>query len=1519
VAITQEDLVVKVGVDSDDAAKEFSSVEKSLQNIEKTLQVVANQLMKQESAFRTVSKSAQGFNQTLETTALAMDTFIAAGIGITALRVAKQFEPMDKAVKAAGASVLRFNSDLVKLATVTSAKVRPGFLGMAEAGFIVAPLLALLGQRASEAENDFLQFSGTLAIVASILIGGFSAAIAFTLAKVGELIAAIGGGLIDAMNRFELEAQKVESATSRMNATIEAFAETVGEEAIGSTEMWNEQLEKLNDTTAFTRDEISKSISLLVSEADVLGLTLAQNNKLLEASASIAEATGDSLLDTSKALVSGLAGNSQAVLALGINIREAAIANTKFVQETGKAVTQLSEQEKVSARLEKIFSRAEKAALSLSLAELTIVDATNILNKRLNELEIQLGQNSIVTQALLRVQTALVDTILQIPKPLLNLIGAFQDFLGVFLLVTGTVLKYVLIIGTLVTAYKLLNVVVIESSRVQTTLNAVFAKASAATGAQVIATNSLSAALINLSRVLRANILTTFLNLGKSLVAFTKGFAVLAVKAAPFIAIAVAIGTALAAVVQAIREVVKELGEIKTQLDETFGEMEDSIGVLDRFKDAWLILKEVGIRAFRFLVESVKIGIFSLLEGFERLSLGITKFSQKIPFVKKSQDEFNATVARSEARIKALEAAASKSGDSLANVFRPISLEALKAEESIKKAEKAAKELADKVKPLGKEIKNALSISVLGTEFEKAILARKNAISELDKVIKDTSSTADQVTQAQINVEKARLDILKLRKDTLSDVANIERQLNLESLSDGEKRIQQIKLSSEERIDLLEKVKSGLMALGNVEQGQINRIDELINKTKILGQQGIDEERAKQIAEENKQLLDQQIALQQIQAENANLIAEFSGSEDDRLNALQKGLDLQNKQLDAKLMEIQLNKQLSAEQKANLGAEIELRKQLNEAQAQRARKQANASALGLDFGQIQQGLGEGAANLASAAGSMLAGPLAAIGAANAVLDAAQGLVNAIPDLLNKLGDLIGSITDLPKAITEGLKNVVDEFIRFVSEFIPNIITGIADKLEVLVEGIFISLPDAIFNLFVSLPDVIIDGLLARLPEIIQKLIVGFVRLTTILPIELAKATPALALGLVEGVIKAIPEIVGAIVSGIKIAINELGSSLGLGKLFDIGGLGDELGEELDKVKEIGSGVGSQLFQVLDLQAEARGISKAEEIGKNISSAFERGKMLLQQIIDGLLNVWRKIVDFFDEKVIQPLVKAWRGVFDFFMNLGVMFDEMIIQPLITNFKGLIDLLQQGFELIFEGLDAVFKPIAKLFMDTFNGIIKLFEDPIGTLKGLFEQGKKAFQDIAKVLTKPFTLIANALGADIDFSDLADAATQAGQKLGDAFIAAIKAPFNTLIDVMNGLKLSKVEPSFSVLGKKVKFTLIPDVDLIPGTIERFQTGGLVPGSGSGDIVPALLEPGEFVLNRSAVQGLGLNTVQNLNRGNQPAGNVTNEFKFGNVIVQDAGDAEKTARKLMPEIKKQLKRATTDGEFIINSRGVR
>ena len=50
--------------------------------------------------------------------------------------------------------------------------------------------------------------------------------------------------------------------------------------------------------------------------------------------------------------------------------------------------------------------------------------------------------------------------------------------------------------------------------------------------------------------------------------------------------------------------------------------------------------------------------------------------------------------------------------------------------------------------------------------------------------------------------------------------------------------------------------------------------------------------------------------------------------------------------------------------------------------------------------------------------------------------------------------------------------------------------------------------------------------------------------------------------------------------------------------------------------------------------------------------------------------------------------------------------------------------------------------------------------------------------------------------------------------------------------------------------------------GVIRRFARGGVVPGSGDGDTVPAMLMPGEFVIRKKAVQAIGADKLHDMNK---------------------------------------------------------
>ena len=94
----------------------------------------------------------------------------------------------------------------------------------------------------------------------------------------------------------------------------------------------------------------------------------------------------------------------------------------------------------------------------------------------------------------------------------------------------------------------------------------------------------------------------------------------------------------------------------------------------------------------------------------------------------------------------------------------------------------------------------------------------------------------------------------------------------------------------------------------------------------------------------------------------------------------------------------------------------------------------------------------------------------------------------------------------------------------------------------------------------------------------------------------------------------------------------------------------------------------------------------------------------------------------------------------------------------------------------------------------------------------------------------------------------------KLASAFarVADSLAPIIPLIATIGAAKLGQFA-LFGSLGRGRKQG---------GRINKFATGGVVPGQGNSDSVPAMLTPGEFVIRKSSVKAIGANRLQKMNR---------------------------------------------------------
>ena len=78
-----------------------------------------------------------------------------------------------------------------------------------------------------------------------------------------------------------------------------------------------------------------------------------------------------------------------------------------------------------------------------------------------------------------------------------------------------------------------------------------------------------------------------------------------------------------------------------------------------------------------------------------------------------------------------------------------------------------------------------------------------------------------------------------------------------------------------------------------------------------------------------------------------------------------------------------------------------------------------------------------------------------------------------------------------------------------------------------------------------------------------------------------------------------------------------------------------------------------------------------------------------------------------------------------------------------------------------------------------------------------------------------------------------------------------------------------------------------------ENFNEGGVVPGSGNSDTVPAMLTPGEFVMSAGAVNEWGLGTLANMNAVG--GGNNSPQYMGGTLFANGGGPVDGIAKSMI------------------------
>lgn len=689
------------------------------------------------------------------------------------------------------------------------------------------------------------------------------------------------------------------------------------------------------------------------------------------------------------------------------------------------------------------------------------------------------------------------------------------------------------------------------------------------------------------------------------------------------------------------------------------------------------------------------------------------------------------------------------------------------------------------------------------------------------------------------------------------------------------------------------------------------------------------------MAEQKKNVEDTNAAMAKLNEDNQNAISNLNKFGMSYQQIIQQELDLELSKIDALEEQLRLKSaigEITPEQRGQLDTARALATQ----GAEQKQMQPFVDMFS-GLGDIGKTLG---ADIAMQIGGEMAMQIAQM--ANMITLALKA-----PELIRGVADFIGSITDFPKALLDALVKLLSELDRFIIGFVDSLIENIPKIISAILSLVTVQIPRVVRELIAAVP-AIIAALIDSIPQIVLLFVEQFV-------LAGPKFSIAITLGLIKGIplivkalIKQIPTLIPEILKGLRDSVFSLFSDLGTS-------VGTGITNGIKAATQSVTGIGSQLFGLVD--ALPGGASdQANEILDNIHAAGQEAYSWLVKAWEWLKSIWKDyIFPVFDVLIIKPLKFVWEVAlaafnlaidgFKFVWDIGVIAFNAVVETFkavwefgVSLFKSTIDV----FKLVFDGVVAAFETVWNLGKAIFEAIIGtfravwefakgVFTDPIAAFKGLISDLGSVFSQLGNSIANAFKPIQDFFGSFFNRAgeigaSILGAASDLGKRIGEIFSKAFKSvvdlfktPINKFIDILNGIKIPAVDYSVSNRFFSVSGNLIPEVDLIPGTIQRLNQGGPVGGFGFTDNQPALLTPGEFVMNRNAVRDIGMGTLERMNRGMMPQGNTANVSVNLTVNTEQPIDERYIKTRLVPVLLEEVKRESLRGAFVLSGRGIK
>jgi phage-related protein len=1362
---------------------------------------------------------------------------------------------------------------LSKAITATSSDLKPFSLSFIEFLTVASPLLTQLGLAMQFSESSAAQMTGTILILAGVLSGAFTSAIAFAMREVGSFTQSIGEGLINVLEDFDAKATKAETVTRQFTFVLQNFADTLGERTVGSLEEWNKTLEQIDETTNFTTQSIQKSIKLLISEGTALGLTFQDNQRILRESTDIASATGKDLESVTQALLSGLAGQSQAAFALGINLRESALLHDNNAHSIDSHTKKLSENEKLQKRLSIITKRANiLEGASQSLAN-TREGQLIRYNKALSELQENLGSTNILVTEFNNAQILTLNAINSLPKSIFQVISAFGQLSGVFLIVTGFLIKWGLLISGLLTLFKALSAVVSANVIIQNALTAAVNRANAALGLQAVQVTSLTTLFASLKAIIVAfgttGIVAILSKMASVLASVSVAVAAFTLSIAPLL---IKIGIVVASII-AFWKAIKDLGSVMNSIKlsisallSPFRELLILMGLLDSEGNSTVKILESIESAFSKIVDTIKLVVLGLTKIISTASLLGTSFFADL------QQVFGAS------------------------------------DESIKRTNESMFDLE-------------ASLGKLDQKIGDIVLSFGEAKEETEKVSENVKSIKDEIDQTSLD---KLLDQITNIRDANNDLKNEIRGIGLN-------QVEQIKLARDIEIEKLSVLEKQLAAAGKLEKFQkdIDTGKALQSQLASLKVSKLRADAVESIADANADIA-KQMKLAGLEGEElAQTELQFRLA---AVDAYAKELEAKGLLTAEAQKQLDIQKDLIAQQgKSGKKDEGGMMASMGEAASTASNVFSSVFEAGAEmYGSVLDLAGDNMSlQLTKSANQLVDGLMNVVENFDQILmnalDMFDSVIDALPGIIEGIMDKLPAIID--KAIAS-LLNLIDKIPAMIENImakLPEIITQLMDNLPTIIEKFIQMIPKALNSIIQRIPEIIMS-ILDRLPEVVEVFVEEFIAamgdiIASLVDTFITKGGIfKIAASLVKAIIKLVPALIRAIANGLKRALGSIFKGFSI-KMPSTKPLEESVERIFGKVVSGATKVSEEIFSVVDIPTSGRDLEdKAKNDVKKVQEAADEIVKQVSGIWDSFLAMLKKAWMWVWEKILEPIVnlvkKAWLWVYntiirpmarivkkafgivsDLFKNMGktvskafgvvVQWLKDVAEVFKSAFNVLVEWGKTLFEIVghaWEGIMGFFNNLKNLVMDAFNSVINFwkhifkgnvkeafaevfdffrklpetmqnigkplieaYEKTFGTLIEFFQ---KQFLPLMEKAVKPFQnlfagvkgVFEQALAPFTNFFSAGGLGNQLKSLFTDAFSPdLIKNPFQQAFDQLNpGNLLKKMFNIDSGMGKKGGVENLIGIDV---PFVSFNQGGIVPGtskrsgdSRSNDTVPAM-----------------------------------------------------------------------------------